>query len=268
MRNWYKAFKTASDDSEDEEYRYFGDPKEWHLGQMAIMSHAGLDDFSVVEVRSLEELAQNSEYYEMTGPGQVRWNHPYGGSVYREGEMVPIRLVEPFGVRAEAKTTFDNGYALVGAQNLFRTIDAMVQKMGASIYPDLLIKFWQSDKYKQLVQEFPQLKEKQSVLDQIDYQSFDVDGYTVTVIADPSFVDQQVPYYWAIPEMNLRSVNLPSVPGPGAADILSKIRSPQGLYRFRTVQEALRSAEMYLNYMFPTDPDQVGDSGSQQQPPV
>ena len=230
----------------------FGDVKEWHPGQLALLSHFGYKDFSVVKIVREEDVVAGGENYEFTDRGTIYWHNPFGGMDRPRGDSVPVQVIRPFGFHAARSAQTDNGFHLVGPQNLYRSIDALIQKELRVIYPDLVIQFWQSPQYTEFVREFPRLKERNSVLDQIDYQTFDVQNYSVIVVGDPRSKKHQEElrrggyphpigvYYFAIPELNARSTDL---------EWVRKERlSENG--RFTSVREALAAAEKYIDYLF------------------
>ena len=234
----------------DEEYEIFGDPKEWHVGQIAILDETGFNDFAVVKIVRFEDppKAAPDEFTMKDNNTVIKYN-PYGSMTYKRGESVPIYVFRAFG--PYAKNILES-YRYVGAQNLYRTIDALIKK-NKHVYPDLFIRFWNSPQYAQFIKEFPQLKEKQSFLDQIEYHPFDVHGYTVLILGDPSAMKKAAEnkaygyphpwhvYYFTIPELNIRSQNMQWLQNRG-------FDHSNGL--FTTIKDALAAAEKYIDYLF------------------
>jgi hypothetical protein len=101
----------------DEIYDTFGDPKEWHVGQFAILSDFGFKQFTVVRVVSFEEAAKG-EGYELVGKNKVISHNPFGNMEFKRGESVPCKTIKAFGDIGQRSATYHSGYHFVGAQNL------------------------------------------------------------------------------------------------------------------------------------------------------
>ncbi|MCK9458421.1 MAG: hypothetical protein M0R80_02110 [Proteobacteria bacterium] len=237
----------------DEEYDTFGDPKEWHIGQLGILDEFGLKDFAVIQVIRFEDVPQaDPEYYKMKDRNTVISLNKFGGSTYKRGESVPVKIIQAFGSISKSHKV----HFYVGAQNLYRTIDDLIKKEMKVLYPDLLIQFWNSPQYRALITEFPQLKIKnQSPLDQIQYQVYDIQGYTVYVIPEPRVLKRQAEYrasgyphplhayYFAIPELKTRSQDEKT-----SQWLRTQKMGENGM--FTSEREALTGAEKYINYLF------------------
>lgn len=252
------SFKLWLED--DEDYRLFGDPKEWHVGQLAIHD-ISFTDIAVVRVVDFEDVAnEGGENFEIIDKDTVYSHNPFGGTKYKRGESVPIKLVEPFGFHARRHESINNGFAYVGAQNLYRTIDALIRKK-SYLDHDVLVTYWKSPDYHRLVTKYPTLKEKGSFLDDIEYHTFDVRGYTAMVYADPRWKKQaeedlkrgypHTPYYYfAIPELKVRSRDLESYfrKPENLKWIMNNGGSESGM--FKTIQQATDAAERYVDQLF------------------
>jgi len=194
---------------------------------------------------SFEEAAEG-ENYELINPNTVRFHNPFGSMDHQRGESVPCKTIQAFGSYSQDAEGHHSGYHFVGAQNLYRT-----KKELGYMYPDLVIQFWNSPRYQELIRNFPSLKEKNSILDRIEYHPFEVHGYSV-IICPETWAKKRaeeyaklspkypVPtYYFSIPELKVRSPSL---------EWLKKQKiSDNGL--FLTIQEALAAAEKYIEYL-------------------
>jgi len=237
-----------------EEYDTFGDPKEWHIGQLALLDETGMHDFAVCKIVHFEDPPKGSDAFKFLDKNTIELYNPFGSMTYKRGESVPIRAIEAFGFHAKNAVENYNGFHFVGAQNLYRTIDALIKKEMKVIYPDLLIQYWMSPQYQKFIKSYPQMKEKESVLDQIEYQSFDVHGYSVIVLADvrakkyesqmrqSGYPHPMHTYYFAIPELKVRSQQL--------NDWLKKEKIDNHWGLFTSMKVALSIAEKYIDYLF------------------
>lgn len=243
----------------DEDYRLFGDPKEWHMGQLAIHD-IHFPDIAVVRVVDFEDVANGGENFEIIDKNTVYLHNPFGGMENKRGESVPIKVIDHFGFHAERYSQIENGFHYVGAQNLYRTIDALIRKKNYLV-PDVMVNYWRSPEYHRLVTKYPTLKEKGSFLDEIEYHTFEVRGYTVMVYADPmhkktaeEYQKHGYPhtpyYYFTIPELKTGSRYMEKfLREPENIKWLTQNNlSDSGL--FKTIQQAVEFAERYIDRLF------------------
>jgi hypothetical protein len=229
-----------------------------NVGQLAILSDFGFKEFTVMKIVSFEEAAKG-EGYELKDKNTVISHNPFGDMEYKRGQSVPCKTIKAFGDIGRRSETYHSGYHFVGAQNLYKTIDDLVKKQLGVVYPDLVIELYKSPNYQELVKQFPTLKSKQSVLDQIEYHPFEVHGYSVIVCPEKwakkraeeykrsGYTHPIGIYYFTIPELKIRSTEA-TLFGKDK-ELLKTLKVPEsGL--FPNVKDALDAAERYISYLF------------------
>ncbi len=251
--NWLQKISQM----DDETYETFGDPKEWQPGTLAILSHFGWRDISVVKILQWEDVVNNHDsegYFENVDDNSIQTTRGFGNS-WKRGESVPCVTISAYSDTESGESRYDKvgKVHLVAASNLYRTFEDIVKKESRVIYPDLILGLLSKSHVGQLQRDYPQLMGTSDFGDMVDYDTYEVSGHQVMVFMDkarmaknPGILQTRGTdgiFYWQIPALKVRSVDNPS-----SREGLDT--RPWGGGTYPTKQRALESAENYINYLF------------------
>lgn len=242
--SWLHTFRKLASEEE-----LFGDPSKWQPGQVVILSNTGVTGFAVVRVLDWEQVTQLSDDYQTVDENTILAPNPFGSMTHNRGDSVPVISLGYFG--GVLYRGYDEGKVMiVGAQNLFRTLGDLMKYDLRLIYPDLLMSIMSYPHIREFQQRFPQLM-GESIFQMVNYESYHVLGYSVIAVRDPrrSGSYKQSEWYWSIPELNTRSLNMShraeDIKDPQLRRAWSQIFGQGGHYN--TPDEAVAAAEKYID---------------------
>ena len=244
--------------SQTEEESIFGDASLWKPGQLVLLNNIGVDGFAVASVLEWDEAASADKKFSVPEGNQdsvISYN-PFGSMDFRRGESVPLQYLKYYG--KPHYPNYDGGVHFVGPQNVYATLGDIIKKSLRSTFPDLLLSVYQKPHIQEFSKDFPQLV-GESPFGLIEYETYHIRGYDVLVLRDPSrmkmnenpsFGYNQKEFYWAIPELKVRSQYMENK----VHDIEDKVTKKlwweifgQG-GNYRTVDEAASAAEKFIDY--------------------
>lgn len=184
-------------------------------GQLAIYSDFGWKSVDVVEI--MDEVVDKE----------------YGGLFTGvKCKVVESFRVTGFGSRKPGEISTPN------IENIYSSISDIIEKDSSYIYPDVILSALNNTVVLAVSKKYPQLGIIRPV--NVTYEIYWIHSYPVLVCLDtntPIWNDNK--WYWAIPDLKLRSRDMGLKIGNKPIDVL-----------YKTKEDAANSAERYLNHIF------------------